>query len=122
MPTVVHRIDKHVRFVSADDADLFSTDWILNPDLSAVEGVDPKYWKIVGDSITEMSPAEKAVADTDEVSSQRDKTANAAFRPDSHQRAFALLLIDEINLLREQLGLAPRTVKQFRKALRQKLD
>lgn len=120
--TVVHRVDKHVRQIHAVDVQHFSDDWIIDADLSAVEGVDPKYWKIVGDAITEMSPVEKAVVDTDELSSRRDKTANAAFRPDSHQRAFALLLIDEINLLREQLGLAPRTVKQFRKALRQKLD
>lgn len=38
-------------------------DWIINPDLSALGSVDSKYWKIDGDSVIEMSQAEKDVAD-----------------------------------------------------------
>lgn len=36
---------------------------LKNPDLSAVEGVDEKYWKVVGDQVVEMTAEEKAVAD-----------------------------------------------------------
>lgn len=34
-------------------------DFIKNPDMSAVEGVEPIYWKRVGDAVVEMSQAEK---------------------------------------------------------------
>ena len=33
--------------------------WLINPDLSAVEGVDPKYWKIQDGEVVEMSSEEK---------------------------------------------------------------
>ena len=37
--------------------------WVINPDLSAVEGVPPRYWKLTGDAVSEMSQAEKDVVD-----------------------------------------------------------
>ena len=37
--------------------------WLIDPDLSAVAGVPDEYWKIVGDSIVEMTVAEKAAQD-----------------------------------------------------------
>lgn len=46
-----------------DITTLDPTKWIYNPDLSAVENVKKYYWKIDGDSVVEMSPAEKEVVD-----------------------------------------------------------
>lgn len=46
------------------DTSFYSTsDWIHNPDLSNVEGVDRKYWKLVGSDIVEMDQSEKDVVD-----------------------------------------------------------
>lgn len=38
-------------------------DWIVNPDLSAVVSVPTRYWKIVGDVVSEMIQVEKDVVD-----------------------------------------------------------
>jgi len=35
--------------------------WVVNPDLSAVEGIAQKYWKVVDGAAVEMSAGEKAV-------------------------------------------------------------
>jgi len=48
---------------SVNTPDFDNDEWILNPDLSAVTGVPRKYWKLVGDEITEMSDAEKDAVD-----------------------------------------------------------
>ena len=37
--------------------------WLINPDLAAVSGVPPMYWKVVGDTVVEMSQAEKDAVD-----------------------------------------------------------
>ena len=39
-----------------------------------------------------------------------------------HMRAFVEILIDEINALRGQHGLQPRTIQQFKNALNNKID
>ena len=38
--------------------------WLINPDVSALSAVPEKYWKVVGETVVEMSSAEKAVVDT----------------------------------------------------------
>lgn len=43
--------------------DYDENDWIHNPDLSSVQDVPKKYWKIVGTSVMEMTQAEKTTAD-----------------------------------------------------------
>lgn len=44
---------------SANTPDYPESEWIINPDLSYVEGVDKKYWVLYGDSIREMSDEAK---------------------------------------------------------------
>jgi hypothetical protein len=41
-------------------------DWIHDPDLTVVAGLDSKYWKITGDVVSAMSEAEKAAVDQPE--------------------------------------------------------
>ncbi len=62
MAEVVHRLLK-THLTSVNTPDFPVSDWIHNPDLSAVEGVPSIYWKITGDTITEMDSLEKAAVD-----------------------------------------------------------
>jgi hypothetical protein len=48
---------------SVNTPDYPETDWIINPDLSAVAGVAPCYWLVEGDSVREMTVEEKAAYD-----------------------------------------------------------
>lgn len=62
MSTVFHRTmlerRENVSAASFDPAV-----WLADPDLTPVAGVSDEYWKIVGDSVVEMTPAEKAAKD-----------------------------------------------------------
>jgi hypothetical protein len=49
-----------------DPANYPVEDWIHDPDLTAVAGLDPKYWKITGDVVSAMTEAEKAAVDQPE--------------------------------------------------------
>jgi hypothetical protein len=66
MASVLHRTTK-VFLDSANTPDYPESDWIINPDLSSVSSVAVKYWKIVGDSVQEMSQAEKDEVDAEDL-------------------------------------------------------
>ena len=72
MATVLHRVSYQLRR-SVNTPEFCAAEWIINPDLSAVEHVPRKYWKIEGDEVREMDPDEKAAIDTAELA--RLKTA-----------------------------------------------
>lgn len=62
MADVLNRTTKQLlRSVNSPDYD--PADWIINPDLSGVSGVPVVYWKIDGDTVSEMSQAEKDAVD-----------------------------------------------------------
>ena len=48
---------------SQNTPDFPVADWIINPDLSALAGVPTKYWKVVGDTVIEMTQTEKDAVD-----------------------------------------------------------
>jgi len=52
---------EHKRSVHSPDFD--PTDWIINPNLLAVTGVPKKYWRISGDTVSEMTQVEKDAVD-----------------------------------------------------------
>ena len=88
-------------------------DWIHNPDMSGVEGVPQKYWKLVGDAPVGMTAAEKAVAD------QAEKDAAVvAFEAEmlSNPMYVALMAVieDALNEIRVAAGVPTKTVKQGR--------
>jgi hypothetical protein len=64
--------------------------WLINPDLSAVNGVEKKYWKIEGDPevVVEMSQAEKDIVDAalaaDEQASLEDQIADNIIVPNDN--------------------------------------
>lgn len=77
MATVINRTDKSLLyFVNADAYS--STDWIIDPDLSAVENIPQMYWKIDGDSVIEMSDSEKTAVDVVQLNSAKELAINAA--------------------------------------------
>lgn len=113
------------------------TDFVVHPDLSALEGVVPrKYWKHLLGSIVEYTAQEKTDQDTAEAA--RD-AANVVARLDDIRsqaaagfdgfdsnplllRAFAETLKDEINTLRALHGLPNRTLAQLRTAIAAKVN
>jgi len=62
MSNVLHRTTKQYRR-SVNTPDFPTSDWIINPNLSSVQNVPVKYWKITDDTVSEMSQAEKDSAD-----------------------------------------------------------
>ena len=85
MADVLNRTTKELKR-SVHTPDFPATDWVINPDLSAVDGVPANYWKITGDVVSEMSQAEKDAVDADLLVAEKaskiagySATANALF-------------------------------------------
>jgi hypothetical protein len=58
---------------SVNTPDYPETEWIINPDLTALASVPQKYWKVSGDLVIEMTAAEKAVVDAAELVAYKTK-------------------------------------------------
>lgn len=58
MSIVLHRTTKKL-LTSVHTPDYSPAEWIIKPDLSAVKGVDQKFWVIEGDAVRVMTDAEK---------------------------------------------------------------
>lgn len=145
MVDVVNRTTKEHRR-SVNDPDYPTASWIHAPDLSAVAGFEPKYWNISGDVVSLMSPAERAAVDAAELAAARDGIAGNIEAVQSYERAFAEVLLDEMNLHASRVtailnaidnnttlanirtavaaiqDVPQRTLAQLRSALRAKLD
>lgn len=62
MANVVNRTT--VEYIkSVNTPDYSPAEWIINPDLSALDDVPHRYWKVVGDDVVEMDQAEKDAVD-----------------------------------------------------------
>ena len=120
MANVLYRTTKEYR-TSVNTPDFPIIDWIIDPDVSAVAGWDTKYWVITGDLVTLMDQAARDAVDAQELSDARDNTADIFDSVESYERAFALVVLDEINTLRAQHSLAARTTAQMKTAIRNKL-
>jgi len=62
MATVMNRITGELR-PSVNTPDYPVEDWIHAPDLSAVRGIAPHYWKIERDNVVAMTTQERATVD-----------------------------------------------------------
>lgn len=111
-------------FTNPDGTPNGNAEWIYKPDMSAVEGEIHKYWvtPVVADTPALMSQSEQDAVDAAELSASRDALANEIDRNESYTRAFALVVLDEINALRAAASLNPRTPAQLKTALRNKMD
>jgi len=97
MATVLNRATK-VMIESANTADYPVLDWIINPDLSAVAGFASKYWTISGDTVSLLDQAGRDAVDAAILSAHRDAIAAVMDAAEDYARAFALVVLDEINL------------------------
>ena len=99
-----------------------NADWIHAPDLDAVTGFpDTKYWIVTGDVVSLMSQAARDALDAAADTVQLDSIADELTQTRTFIRAFAEVVLDEINNLRSQHALPPRTLTQLRNAVRGKL-
>ena len=121
----VRRSPPHTLLESVSPTDVAAiaplTDWISEPDLSAVSGFVSKYWTITGDVISLKSESERDAIDTAEDSDQLDAIADELEQVRTITRAFAEVVLDEINILRALHSLPARTLTQLRNAVRSKL-
>ena len=122
MPDFLHRTTKQLlKSIAAADLPEAIGNYIQSPDLSAVVGFDSKYWDISGDVISLKDQAGRDAVDATELVAFRDALADDINQLE-FMRAFALALLDEINVLRAALSLTPRTPGELKTAVRSKMD
>ena len=121
MATVLSRTTPARLLHSVNTPDYDVADWIINPDMGAVAGQPSKYWIITGDVVTLMDAAAQAAVDSTEQDAARDDVADELDQTEEILRAFALVVLDEINVLRALHVETPRTIAQLKNAVRSKL-
>jgi hypothetical protein len=75
MAHILNRTTKQL-LNSINTPDYSEDDWIINPDLSAVENIPVDYWKIEGNSVIGMNESEKEAIDNSKVSSLKAQKLN----------------------------------------------
>lgn len=121
MANALNRTTKQY-FTSVNTPDYPLVSWIINPDLTAVAGFSSQYWTITGDVVTLMNQAARDAVDAANVTAGRDTvTAVQVDNVESVLRAFMLVVLDEVNILRANDALVARTAAQLRTAIRGKL-
>ena len=124
MSTVVRRTTLtpiyNVNTVKYDIAFFF-----FDPDLSAVANVPERYWQESGGVFSEMDQAGKDAVDAAILASetQQDKSlAKDIIDSERVLKAFAEVVMDELNNLRAEHGLPVRTLSQLVTAIKNKID
>jgi len=100
------------------------TDWIYDPDMSAVAGQPDKYWSITGDVVSLMSQTERDAVDAAEAQAEidADRIQQKARMNERLLKALAVYFAKEINILRGIASLPPRTVQQVRQGILDEVD
>ena len=57
---------------SVNTPDYPTVDWLINPDISAVVNVPHRYWKLVGNTVVEMTQAEKDAVEAQLLQARKD--------------------------------------------------
>ena len=112
-------------FIDGNGKAMSNAEWNFALDGSlvvAVIGQPRKYWILVAGVAALMSQAERDAIDAALLTASRDSIANEIDQLETYTRAFALVVLDEINSLRSQHGLSARTTAQLKTAIRNKLD
>lgn len=96
MANVLNRTTKEF-LRSVNEPDYPIEEWIISPDLSAVEGFDSRYWIITGDVVSLMDQAARDAVDAAELLARRNAEAAQLANIESVLRAFMLIVLDEFN-------------------------
>lgn len=91
---------------ASNDATPNSPDVLINPDISAVKNVPVKFWKRSGDSIVEMSKAEKDAITAAELQARKN------FADDFGIEDMKVVLTALIKVLNTKLGATKQITKQ----------
>lgn len=102
---------------SVNTPDYPTSEWLINPDISAVVGVPPQYWKLDGETVLPMSTAEMDAYDATVATTNNDLEAEALYE-DPLFRRLVTLVFKENNTLRQAAGLPVRTKAQFKQFLK----
>lgn len=97
MANVLNRTTKQF-LASVNTPEYPTAQWIINPDMSAVNGYPSKYWIITGDVVSLMSEPERDAIDAAEMEAMRDATSQRMDDIEDIVRALALATLDEMNL------------------------
>ena len=108
-------------FVDVSGLALGNAEWILSPDMSAVAGYPSKYWVITGDNVTLMDQAARDAVDAAAEAAQLDSIADELDQTRTIMRAFAEVVLDQVNALRADHGRNALTLAQLKTAVRGKL-
>lgn len=95
---VIHRTT--LRYLaSVNTPDYPEPTWKWSPDMSAVAGVSPIYWKwdAVAERPVPMTQGERDVVDAARLAAQRTSAMGQLTQAESVLRAFMLLVLDELN-------------------------
>lgn len=105
------------------------TDFLVDPDLTAVSGVPQRYWKVVGSSVVPFTAGEQSAQDASEAAIKDSgiRTGAKGFFDSQESlnlalRAFADIVKDEINILRALHSLPDRTLTQLKNAIKNRID
>ena len=122
MANFLHRTTK-AYLVSADPNSLPEpiANYIEQPDLSAVTGQPTKYWIITGDIVTLASIGQQVDIDTDEEAARLNSIADELDQTQTILKAFAEVVLDQLNTLRAFHSLPTATLAQLKSAVRNKL-
>lgn len=96
--------------------------YVEEPDLAPVEGFPVRYWSLAGDTFSLVDQATRDAIDAALLVAQRDSTADIIDSVESYEKAFALIVMDELNILRALHGLPDRTPAQLKNALRARMN
>lgn len=111
-----------LEYTRSPSGDNFDTNvYVVDPDMSPVDGVSTKYWLLTGDVLSVMDQAAQDAVDAVETTDRLDAISDRLDDSEDIQRAFARLVMDELNILRANDSLAPRTLSQLKTGLRNKL-
>jgi hypothetical protein len=125
MGNFVNRTDLSQYRRSVNDPEFLDPPWLYVPPGSNNEvlltTVVPQYLTIAGDIISEVDQATKDAIDAAALEASRDDTANRMDNIEDIVRAFAMVTLDEINVLRAEHALPDRTLAQMKTAVRGKL-
>jgi len=94
--------DSKVFLKSVHTPDYPVKQWIVNPDLSAVQGYAVKYWKIKGDIVLPMTVEEIQLQDAITAQAGLTKQAASALKESYYQSAMAKL--KALNLTQDELN------------------